>query len=98
MSKAALGKELYATKSCSACHSIDGAPGIGPTFKGLFGKKERVTTNGKERVVTVDEAYIMKSEHEPASDVVVGFQPVMPPSPLTDEEIGAVIEFIKTLK
>ncbi|MCC6502038.1 MAG: cytochrome c oxidase subunit II [Deltaproteobacteria bacterium] len=97
-SKAALGKELYATMSCSACHSIDGSSGIGPTFKGLFGKKERVTTNGKERVVTVDEAYIMKSEHEPTADVVVGFQPVMPPSPLTDEEIGAVIEFIKTLK
>ena len=92
------GRELYETKGCSGCHSIDGAPGIGPSFKGLFGKKEGVTTDGRERVVVVDEAYIMKSEHEPTADVVVGFQPAMPPSPLDDEEIRAVIEFIKTLK
>ncbi|MBI2399856.1 MAG: c-type cytochrome, partial [Deltaproteobacteria bacterium] len=98
VSGAEKGKELYQSKGCSACHSIDGSDLIGPTWKGLFGKKEKVTTNGKEREVTVDEAYIIKSEHEPNADVVVGFQPVMPPSPMNDEEIKAVIEFMKTLK
>lgn len=93
------GRELYETKGgCKTCHSIDGSKLIGPSFKGLFGKKEKVMTGGKEREVTVDEAYIIKSEHEPNADVVVGFQPVMPPSPLNDEEIKAVIEFMKTLK
>jgi cytochrome c oxidase subunit 2 len=92
------GRELYETKGCSGCHSIDGSKIIGPSFKGLFGKKERVTTDGKERVVTVNDEYIARSEHEPTADVVVGFPPIMPPTPLTDEEIGAVIEFIKTLK
>lgn len=95
---AAKGKELYQSKGCSVCHSIDGSKIIGPSFKGLFGKKEKVTTNGKEREVVVDEAYIMKSEHEPNADIVVGFQPLMPPSPMNDEEIKAVIEFMKTLK
>jgi cytochrome c oxidase subunit 2 len=92
------GAELYKSKGCSACHSLDGSKLIGPSWKGIFGKKERVVTNGKEREVTVDEAYIIKSEHEPNADVVVGFQPVMPPSPMNDEEIKAVIEFMKTLK
>ncbi|CAG1065655.1 partial cytochrome c oxidase subunit II, partial [uncultured bacterium] len=92
------GKELYQSKGCSACHSADGSKGIGPSWKGLFGKKEKVTTDGKERVVTVDEAYITKSEHEPAADVVVGFQPLMPPSPMSDGEIKDVIEYMKTLK
>lgn len=98
VSGAAKGKELYRSKGCSACHSIDGSKLIGPSFKGLFGKKERVVTNGKEREVMVDEAYIIKSEHEPTADVVVGFQPVMPQSNMNDEEIRAVIEFMKTLK
>ncbi|CAG1066603.1 cytochrome c oxidase subunit II [uncultured bacterium] len=92
------GRELFQSKGCSACHSTDGSKLIGPSFKGLFGKKETVVTAGKEREITVDEAYIIKSEHEPAADVVVGFQPLMPPSPMNDEEIKAVIEFMKTLK
>ena len=98
VSGAAKGKELYQSKGCSACHSIDGSKLIGPSWKGIFGKKEKVMTNGKEREVTVDEAYIIKSEHEPNADVVVGFQPLMPPSPMNDEEIKAVVEFMKTLK
>lgn len=92
------GRELYQTKGCSVCHSIDGSKLIGPSFKGLFGSRQRVVTNGKERDITVDEAYIIKSEREPNADVVVGFQPLMPPSPMSDEEIRAMIEFIKTLK
>lgn len=92
------GKELFQSKGCSACHSTDGSRLIGPSFKGLYGRKERVMTGGKERVVTVDEAYIIKSEHEPNADVVVGYQPLMPPSPMNDEEIRAVIEYIKTLR
>lgn len=92
------GRELYQSKGCSACHSIDGSKLIGPSFKGLFGKKERVVTGGREREIIIDEAYIIKSEHEPTADVVVGYQPLMPPSPMDDEEIKAVIEFMKTLK
>ena len=97
-SAAEKGRELYRSKGCSACHSIDGSKLIGPSFKGLFGKKERVVTAGSEREVTVDEAYIMKSEHDPNADVVAGFQPLMPQSNMNDEEIRAVIEFMKTLK
>lgn len=98
VSLAEKGEALYRSKGCSACHTTDGSKGIGPGFKGLFGKKERVVTGGTEREVVVDEAYITRSEREPNADVVVGFQPVMPPSPMTDEEIKAVIEFMKTLK
>lgn len=96
--EAARGRELFEANGCSSCHSTDGSAGIGPTFKGLFGKKEKVVTNGAEREVAVDEAYIIKSEREPTADVVAGFAPIMPPSPLTDDEIKAVIEFMKTLK
>lgn len=92
------GKELYQSKGCSACHSTDGSKGIGPTFKGLFGSKVKVTTGGKAREVVVDEEYIRKSELEPNADIVEGFQPVMPKSVLKEEEIKALIEFIKGVK
>jgi len=94
------GKELYRSKGCSACHSTDGSKGIGPSFKGLYGSKVRVTTNGKVREVVVDEEYIRRSELEPTADIVEGFQPVMPPQKgvLKEEEIKELIEFIKSLK
>lgn len=94
------GAELFKSKGCVACHTTDGRPLVGPTLKGIFGKKVRVSTNGKEREVTIDEDYIRRSELEPASDVVVGFPPIMPPQKgvLKEEEIKALIEYIKGLK
>lgn len=94
------GKALYQSKGCSACHSIDGSRLIGPSFKGLYGKKERVVTGAQEREVVVDDEYIKKSELEPGADVVAGFSPIMPSQKgvLKDAEIKALIEFIKTLK
>src|SRR5579883_1602045 len=35
----AQGKTLYAADGCSACHSLDGSRGAGPTWKGLAGSQ-----------------------------------------------------------
>ncbi|MGB7576001.1 MAG: cytochrome c oxidase subunit II [Thermodesulfobacteriota bacterium] len=93
-----IGSKLYQEKGCFACHSTDGTPRVGPSFKGLFGKTERVLTAGKERSVLVDEAYIRKYILEPNIDVVGGFQPIMPKVSLTEDELNALVEFIKSLK
>jgi cytochrome c oxidase subunit 2 len=93
-----LGPKLYQEKGCFACHSIDGTPRVGPSFKGLLGKTERVLTAGKERSVVVDEAYIRKYISEPNFDVIEGFQPIMPKVSLTEDELNALVEFIKSLK
>ena len=94
------GPQLFQEKGCEACHSIDGTPRIGPTVKGLFGKTVTVLTDGKERRVMADEAYLRKSILEPNADVVVGFPPVMPSQKglLTDQEIDALILYLKELK
>ncbi len=47
-------KELLTRYGCTGCHSLDGSPGVGPTFKGLFGRKVTVVTNGKEHIITAD--------------------------------------------
>jgi cytochrome c oxidase subunit 2 len=94
------GAKLFAEKGCSACHSIDGSPKVGPTLKGVFGHRMTVLTNGKEREITADEAYLRRSLLDPAADVVKGFPPIMPSQKgvLTDAEIDALVEYLKTLR
>jgi cytochrome c oxidase subunit II len=87
-------------KGCLACHTIDGSPKIGPTFKGLFGKRETVIHEGKEVEAVADEAFIHHKLLAPEEARIKGFPPIMPSQKgiLTDAEIGAIIEYLKTLK
>jgi cytochrome c oxidase subunit 2 len=91
------GEKLLKIKGCVACHSNDGTKLVGPSYKGMFGKKERVMTNGVEREITVDEEYIRRSLLQPKADVVVGYQPQMPEmgNQLDEEDIQLIIDYIK---
>jgi len=91
------GAKLYVSKACVTCHSIDGRIGTGPTFAKVYGHSVRLA-DGRE--VMADENYIRKSILEPASEVVAGFQSVMPTYQgiLKDREIDALVAFIKSLK
>lgn len=92
-----IGTELYKQRGCAQCHSIDGAAGIGPSFKGIFGHNTKLADG---RTVVVDEDYIHESIIDPTAKVVAGFAPVMPTfkGKLKDKEIAGLIEFIKSLK
>jgi cytochrome c oxidase subunit 2 len=91
------GAILYTKRGCSACHSIDGSKGVGPSWKGLYGRQEMMTTGTG---TMVDEAYLKESMMAPTAKVVMGFQPVMPvfQGVLSDREVAALIAYIKTLK
>ena len=93
------GKKLAGEKGCLACHSLDGSPGVGPSFKGIIGRKEVVVSGGAERTLTVDDAYLRRSITDPAADVVKGFQPIMPAfADLKKEELEALVESLETIK
>jgi len=94
------GRRLVVEKGCTGCHTTDGSPLIGPSWKGTYLSRGTVTTGGVEREVTKDEAYIRNSILEPQSDVVEGFPPIMPPQrdQLTDKELESIVEYIKSLK
>ncbi|MER2598025.1 MAG: cytochrome c oxidase subunit II [Caldilineales bacterium] len=96
---AALGQELHTSQGCIACHNISGDPGLpGPTWKGIFGHEVELVDGS---TVLIDEAYIRQSILEPNSQVVAGFQPIMPLTygdVLSDRQIQALIEYIKTLE
>ena len=94
------GKALVADTGnlCSTCHSLDGSPMVGPSFKGLYGRKEKLS-DGTE--VIVDDAYIKESIYKPAAKIVQGYGPLMPAmyeGKLTDENVADIIEYMKTLK
>jgi cytochrome c oxidase subunit 2 len=92
------GYKLYQEKGCFACHSIDGSPRVGPTFKGLYGKTVTVLTDGKERKVVADEAYLQKSILEPNADIAKGFPAVMPPEQMTAQELREIVKYLEALK
>lgn len=91
------GKLLYQRRGCAQCHTTDGGAKVGPTFQGVFGTQHPLASGA---TITVDENYIRESLLEPMAKIRAGYQPVMPTykGQLKDEEISAIIAFIKSLK
>ena len=97
LSLAEKGKALTQSKGCVACHSVDGSRLVGPSYKGIFGEDVKLE-GGK--VVKVDENYIRRSIENPQAEIVEGYPPSMPvyKGLVTEEEIIAITEYIKSLK
>lgn len=94
------GLVLLKNTGCIACHSIDGAKLVGPTFKGIYGKKHAVVTDGEEKNIDVDDAYLTSSILDPNKDVVKGYNKGLMQAygdKLTEAQIVLIIDYLKTL-
>jgi cytochrome c oxidase subunit 2 len=90
------GQALVAANGCAACHSINGAAGIAPTWSGLFGHEVELTDGS---VVIADEAYLTESIKAPQAKIVKDFEnQLMPTYGFTDEQIADIVAYIKTLR
>jgi cytochrome c oxidase subunit 2 len=91
------GQRLAGTQGCFKCHTMDGAPHIGPTFLGMYDRLEKLSDGQNIRV---DEAYITQSMMDPGAHLVAGYQNVMPTfqGKLQGPETAAIVEFIKSLR
>jgi cytochrome c oxidase subunit 2 len=85
---------LFADQGCGACHTVDGSPGLGPTLKGVFGRREELADG---TTVTVDETFIEQEIRTPNTKIIKGFEPIMPAPQLSDAEIRALVDYVKTL-
>jgi len=97
---AATGAKLYVSLGCSACHSISGAKGIGPTFKGVYNSKVQLSTG---QTVTANDAYLLESIRDPDKQIVKGFpkgvmSATIPPGSVSIANAKALIAFIKSKK
>lgn len=98
--KGLAGARLVESKGCIACHSLDGSKLVGPSFKGIYGEKVTVVTQGSERTILIDDAYIKSSIYEPDADIVKGYKPgqmISYKTELNDKQVADIIEFIKGL-
>src|ERR1017187_7353815 len=87
--------QLLDAKDCLTCHSIDGQESIGPTLKGIYGRKEKMADGS---TITADDAYLREAIVDPDAKIVNGFDGVMPKPELTKKEVDEIIEYLKTLK
>jgi cytochrome c oxidase subunit II len=90
-----LGELLYVQRGCRECHSIDGTSGQGPTLAGIWGVEQQY----RDGTHLVDDDHIRMALLDPQARVRTGYNPVMPTfrGRLSDREIEAIIEYIKSL-
>jgi len=96
----ARGLEILRKNACNACHSSDGTKLVGPSYKGSFGFKQVVITDGKEREILVDEDYIRKSIYEPNVDMVKGYPRGLMLSYkdlISEDDLKEILVYIKSL-
>ena len=90
----ARGRALAQSKGCVACHTADGSPGVGPTWKGLSGKTENMADGS---TALVDDAYLREFIRNPQSRDIKGFSNIMPKIDVTDDELASLVAYIHSL-
>ncbi|WP_044872436.1 cytochrome c oxidase subunit II [Pseudomonas sp. LFM046] len=88
------GRQLAETYGCHACHSQDGTTSLGPGWKDLYGREEKLADGSG---VKVDEAYLKESILDPRARLVLGYPPVMVPYTFNQDELAALVAFIQSL-
>jgi len=85
---------------CLDCHSTDGSVIVGPTFKGIYGRKTIVISNGKEQELVADDVYLKRAILYPDKDIVKDYPEGMPSfeGEISEEELKLIIEYLKGLK
>ncbi|MFN3696734.1 MAG: cytochrome c oxidase subunit II [Pseudobdellovibrio sp.] len=95
------GAKIFQTRACASCHNVDNLNAkVGPTLYKAFGVENHEMEDGSK--VTIDENYLRESILNSQAKVVKGFGPrtSMPSfqGQLSDAEVTALIEYIKSLK
>jgi cytochrome c oxidase subunit 2 len=93
---ATAGGRIAADRGCLRCHTVDGAPHLGPTWAGLYGATVPLEGGG---AIRADEAYLTESMMDPERRIHAGYPPIMPPyrGLLDGAEVAALVEYIRSL-
>ncbi len=97
--EAQAGKRLV-TSRCSGCHTSNGKPSSGPTFKGLAGSTVNLADGS---TVVADDAYLLRAIVDPEADVVRGYPKTVmssaaPKGSISDADARRMVEYLKTIK
>jgi cytochrome c oxidase subunit II len=94
-SLASMGEKMFQQYGCTTCHRPDSGA-RGPNLEGVYGRPVRLQDN---RVVVADDNYIRNHILNPGTEVVNGFQPIMPTfrGVISEEQMVQIIAYIKSL-
>lgn len=87
------GESVAADVGCRSCHT-EADTAVAPTWNGLWGSEVELEDG---TTVTADAEYVRQSIEDPQSQIVAGYGSAMPTIDLSDEEIGALVDYIETL-
>ena len=94
------GKSLAASKGCAACHTINGKPLTGPTWKGLYLSHVPETSGG---TVIATAQYLFNAIEDASTLMVTGYDAtvmaeVIGPGSISVPDAKALVAYIETLK
>ena len=78
----AKGAAIVDANGCTGCHTTDGTPSAGPSFKGMS---------------SLEDTYIRDAILTPNKDIAEGYAPMMPATPMSDEDLVEVTKYLKAL-
>jgi cytochrome c oxidase subunit 2 len=90
------GERIFRDTGCPSCHR-DVTGGRGPVLAGVYGTSVELEGGGS---VVADESYLRESILLPATKVVKGFQPIMPPyqGTLSEESVMQLVAYLRSLQ
>lgn len=98
----ARGKTLYTADGCTACHSLTGSVGVGPTLKGIAGSAVPLVDGS---TVTANDAYLEESITNADAQIVKGYRAGVMTAAVASHnlaskpnDIRALVAFIKSQK
>ena len=98
----ARGRSLYGADGCSACHSLSGKAGVGPSLNAIVGRKVTLTSG---ETITSDDAYLAESIVSPDKKIVKGYGAGIMSAAIAGQDLAgnpddvrALVAFVKSQK
>lgn len=91
------GLTVLDEQGCLGCHSIDGSDGIAPSLFELAGQPRTLEKDGQTIEITIDEDYLRRAIRESESEIVKGYDPMMPSydeATISNDDVQAVIDYL----
>jgi len=92
------GEQLFVKHHCAGCHR--GSQIVhAPRLEGVFGHPVPIMDGKDVRFVTADEAYLRDSILRPKSQVVAGYEPVMPAyqGQISEPDLLKILAYLKSI-
>ena len=89
------GREIANANGCSSCHGKNGQGVTAPSWQGIYNERIELETGA---LVLANEDYLYRSITDPQADIVKDWTIKMPTNALTDDQVNAIITYIKELK